>query len=169
MDFDNDMHRNVDCREICRNENNADENNAGREAGTGKNRLCYNPNMGQTCCSNNWACPSGSFCLVTGSCCPNVSSRHVFEVLELDTNCLIQGQSPQTCANQNGVTISSDFQVPTTAPIAGNSTGGSSSSSANKPSTSGQYVKQGTATSNYQFGVVGVGIVGVALGALAIL
>jgi hypothetical protein len=45
----------------------------GREATDTVNRLCYNANLGQTCCSSSWACPSGAFCLVNGSCCPSVS------------------------------------------------------------------------------------------------
>lgn len=42
-----------------------------REATATTNRLCYNPSVGQSCCSNSWACPSGSFCLTSGNCCPN--------------------------------------------------------------------------------------------------
>lgn len=42
-----------------------------REATDSTNRLCYNPSIGQTCCSNQYACPSGSFCLNSGNCCPN--------------------------------------------------------------------------------------------------
>jgi hypothetical protein len=81
-----------------------------REKTDSKNRLCYNPTAGQTCCSATWACPNGSFCLVDPYCCPN-------------------GSDPKTCAADNGVSISSDFAtpVPSAAPksIAHNTTSSS--------------------------------------------
>ncbi|KAF2437007.1 hypothetical protein EJ08DRAFT_691310 [Tothia fuscella] len=61
-----------------------------REKSDGKNRLCYNPTVGQTCCSASYACPNGSFCLVDPFCCPN-------------------GSDPKTCAADKGVELPSSF------------------------------------------------------------
>jgi hypothetical protein len=64
-----------------------------REKTDSKNRLCYNPTLGQACCESTWACPNGSFCLVDPFCCPN-------------------GEDPNTCAAEKGVTLSSTFVTP---------------------------------------------------------
>jgi len=56
------------------------------------NRLCINPDLGQSCCSNRWGCPEDSFCLIEPLCCPN-------------------GLDPATCAAQNSVTLPADFSV----------------------------------------------------------
>ncbi|KAF2835683.1 hypothetical protein M501DRAFT_997825 [Patellaria atrata CBS 101060] len=37
-----------------------------------QNRLCINPDLGETCCENEWGCPADSFCLVQDLCCPTV-------------------------------------------------------------------------------------------------
>jgi hypothetical protein len=64
-----------------------------REKTDSKNRLCYNPTLGQACCESSWACPNGSFCLVDPYCCPD-------------------GEDPNTCAAEKGVTLSSTFVTP---------------------------------------------------------
>ncbi|KAF2665129.1 hypothetical protein BT63DRAFT_85717 [Microthyrium microscopicum] len=121
-----------------------------RDATTTANRLCYNPDLGQTCCSNNWACPSGAFCLASGACCPN-------------------GQSPQSCANQNGLTVSSDFHAPTSGPLISNSTVSTSSAKATsanaKPSQSA--LPSSGASSN--LGRQAVGVAGALLAGAALL
>ncbi|KAF1990215.1 hypothetical protein K402DRAFT_451217 [Aulographum hederae CBS 113979] len=61
-----------------------------REQTDTANRLCYNPDMGETCCSTQWACPAQSFCLVDPYCCPN-------------------GSDPETCARDFGVSLPSSF------------------------------------------------------------
>ncbi|KAK3078103.1 hypothetical protein LTS18_008439, partial [Coniosporium uncinatum] len=33
--------------------------------------LCYNPDLGEICCENTWACPDSYFCLVDPYCCPD--------------------------------------------------------------------------------------------------
>ncbi|KAL8712366.1 MAG: hypothetical protein Q9225_006961 [Loekoesia sp. 1 TL-2023] len=69
------------------------------------NGVCYNPGQGETCCSGNgdaYPCPSDSFCLIDGLCCPD-------------------GLPPNTCAAQNGVTLPADFST-NTATSAGQST-----------------------------------------------
>ncbi|KAI4128772.1 MAG: hypothetical protein LQ338_002567 [Usnochroma carphineum] len=80
------------------------------------NGVCYNPGAGETCCSGNGdacerhlvvnketsqliatltdPCPSDSFCLINGLCCPN-------------------GLPASTCAAQNGVTLPQDFSTDT--------------------------------------------------------
>ncbi|KAL6232478.1 hypothetical protein BDW75DRAFT_19513 [Aspergillus navahoensis] len=56
----------------------------------GTSGVCYSPARGDTCCPDGtWACPVGSFCLQDGYCCP-------------------EGLDPQTCAEQNGITLTSD-------------------------------------------------------------
>ncbi|KAI4212929.1 MAG: hypothetical protein LQ351_004454 [Letrouitia transgressa] len=54
--------------------------------------ICYNPGIGQTCCTSgdDYPCPSQSFCLIEGLCCPD-------------------GVDPQTCAADNGVELPADF------------------------------------------------------------
>ncbi|KAK4149439.1 enhancer of mRNA-decapping protein 4 [Chaetomidium leptoderma] len=64
-----------------------------------RNRLCINPDLGETCCSNLWGCPSDSFCLVQDLCCPT-------------------GLDPTTCAAQNDVTLPPDFSAPATSFVA---------------------------------------------------
>ncbi|KAL8656056.1 MAG: hypothetical protein Q9210_000494 [Variospora velana] len=78
------------------------------------NGTCYNPTDGETCCagagdacaskppqiriesladtSRTDPCPSDSFCLIDGLCCPN-------------------GLSAETCAAQNGVSLPQDFST----------------------------------------------------------
>ena len=35
------------------------------------NRFCFNPNVGEICCSNQWVCPPGNSCSNNyGGCCP---------------------------------------------------------------------------------------------------
>ncbi|KAL9619712.1 MAG: hypothetical protein Q9160_005732 [Pyrenula sp. 1 TL-2023] len=58
------------------------------QCGTGNK--CFNPSGGESCCSNSYPCPSGSFCLIDGYCCPN-------------------GIDPQTCAINNGVSLPAGF------------------------------------------------------------
>jgi hypothetical protein len=70
-----------------------------REKTDSKNRLCYNPTLGQACCESTWACPNGSFCLVDPYCCPN-------------------GEDPSTCAAEKGVTLSSTFVTPSATKVA---------------------------------------------------
>ncbi|KAK4119877.1 hypothetical protein N657DRAFT_649651 [Parathielavia appendiculata] len=60
-----------------------------------QNRLCINPDEGETCCSNLWGCPAGSFCLIDDLCCP-------------------EGLDPQTCAADNNVSLPPDFGATTT-------------------------------------------------------
>ncbi|KAF8535681.1 hypothetical protein BDD12DRAFT_854372 [Trichophaea hybrida] len=59
-----------------------------------KNVLCFDPSQGQTCCHSKWGCPTGSFCLIDGKCCPD-------------------GLDPQKCAAENGVTLPADFTTET--------------------------------------------------------
>jgi len=68
-----------------------------REKTDSKNRLCYNPNVGQTCCAATWACPNGSFCLAEPFCCPN-------------------GEDPKTCAAENNISLPSSFTTPAAKP-----------------------------------------------------
>ncbi|KAI4191043.1 MAG: hypothetical protein L6R41_000358, partial [Letrouitia leprolyta] len=61
------------------------------------NGVCYNPTQGETCCAGNgdaYPCPSDSFCLINGLCCPD-------------------GLPAETCAAQNGVTLPQDFSTNT--------------------------------------------------------
>jgi len=46
-----------------------------RNATSTVNRLCFNPDLGQICCVNSWACPSGSYCSSNNGCCPNGSDE----------------------------------------------------------------------------------------------
>ncbi|OJI97913.1 hypothetical protein ASPVEDRAFT_24830 [Aspergillus versicolor CBS 583.65] len=58
--------------------------------------VCYNPIEGQTCCpGRTYACPSSTFCLFDPFCCPN-------------------DQTPEECARQNGLVLSSTALVPET-------------------------------------------------------
>ncbi|BCS17468.1 uncharacterized protein APUU_10296S [Aspergillus puulaauensis] len=65
----------------------------------GTSNICYNPRRGDTCCPDGtWACPAGNFCLQQGLCCPD-------------------GIDPQTCAENEGITLtSSSTSEPTSAP-----------------------------------------------------
>ncbi|EFW13537.1 hypothetical protein D8B26_004181 [Coccidioides posadasii str. Silveira] len=49
--------------------------------------VCYSPDEGDTCCSEGYPCPAGSFCLAAGKCCPD-------------------GLSPEECAAKLSVTLS---------------------------------------------------------------
>jgi len=124
-----------------------------REKSDTQNRLCYNPTIGQTCCSSSWACPSGSFCLVNPYCCP-------------------AGQDPKTCAAANGVSLSADFSTATASGTsatpypAGNHTAGAASGTGTK-SASASYYTGVNGASNLQAGIAGV--VGLMMGAAAIL
>jgi len=64
--------------------------------GTGND--CYNPTEKESCCSEGYPCPSGSFCLTQGYCCPD-------------------GIDPATCAKNNGVT----WPPPSSAPASSSS------------------------------------------------
>ncbi|KAF2402881.1 hypothetical protein EJ06DRAFT_527862, partial [Trichodelitschia bisporula] len=76
-----------------------------REITPSRNRLCYNPDLGQTCCESEWACPSGSFCFLSPFCCP-------------------EGQDPKTCAANNGFSLTNSFKAPlaTGKAVSGNKT-----------------------------------------------
>ncbi|OJJ56132.1 hypothetical protein ASPSYDRAFT_92325 [Aspergillus sydowii CBS 593.65] len=65
----------------------------------GTSNVCYSPSRGDTCCPDGtWACPSGTFCLQQGRCCPD-------------------GIDPETCAENEGITLtSSSTSEPTSAP-----------------------------------------------------
>ncbi|KAL2106336.1 hypothetical protein VUR80DRAFT_6865 [Thermomyces stellatus] len=52
--------------------------------------LCIDPAAGESCCDNQWGCPSDTFCLVDDLCCPD-------------------GLDPETCAADNGVELPDDF------------------------------------------------------------
>ncbi|KAL2866093.1 uncharacterized protein BJX67DRAFT_148008 [Aspergillus lucknowensis] len=59
----------------------------------GTSQVCYNPGRGDTCCpGGEYACPTGSFCLQDGYCCPD-------------------GLDRETCAEEFGITLN-----PTTTP-----------------------------------------------------
>lgn len=60
------------------------------QCGTGND--CFNPGAGGSCCSEGYDCPSGSFCLVQGQCCPD-------------------GLDPASCAAQLGVTLPAGFST----------------------------------------------------------
>jgi hypothetical protein len=77
-----------------------------------------------------------------------------------DANITIQGQSPQACAAQNGLTVSSDFQVPTAAPLGTNGTSNASPTRAKASATS---------VANDAQKVNAAGFVGLLLGAAALL
>jgi len=123
-----------------------------REKTDTQNRLCYNPDISQTCCSNSWACPSGSFCLVSPYCCPN-------------------GQDPKTCAAANGVSLSSDFMTATgSSPLstpypAGNHTVAGANTTGTKTSSTPYYTGVNNAAAvghNVQVGIAGALIAGAA-------
>jgi hypothetical protein len=56
------------------------------------NDYCLDLAAGDVCCSEGYGCPGGSFCLTNGYCCPN----------ELD---------PNTCALNNGVSLTAGFNT----------------------------------------------------------
>ncbi|KAI4115930.1 MAG: hypothetical protein LQ345_003566 [Seirophora villosa] len=69
------------------------------------NGVCYNPGDGETCCAGSgdaYPCPSESFCLIDGLCCPD-------------------GLPAETCAAQNNVALPQGFST-NTATSAGAST-----------------------------------------------
>jgi len=68
-----------------------------RDTTATQNRLCYNPQVGQTCCEATWACPNGSFCLSEPYCCPN-------------------GEDPKACAADNNVVLPSSYVTPSAKP-----------------------------------------------------
>ncbi|KAL8824393.1 MAG: hypothetical protein Q9170_008172 [Blastenia crenularia] len=104
------------------------------------NGVCYNPGQGETCCpgaGDAYPCPSDSFCLINGLCCPDVTFP--FSPLlpspypptpppQLLTT--TQGLPASTCAAQNGVTLPEGFST-ATATVDGKST-----SQAPKPTVS---------------------------------
>ncbi|OJJ05073.1 hypothetical protein ASPVEDRAFT_44616 [Aspergillus versicolor CBS 583.65] len=64
----------------------------------GTSNICYDPTRGDTCCPDGtWACPGGNFCLQQGRCCPD-------------------GIDPETCAENEGITLTSSTSEPTSAP-----------------------------------------------------
>jgi len=67
------------------------------QCGTGND--CYNPDEKESCCSEGYPCPSGSFCLAQGYCCPD-------------------GIDPATCAKNNGVTWPPPSSAPASSPLA---------------------------------------------------
>ncbi|KAL3456044.1 hypothetical protein BJX64DRAFT_297054 [Aspergillus heterothallicus] len=70
----------------------------------GTSGICYNPERGDTCCPDGtWACPGGNFCLQDGYCCPD-------------------GLDPATCAEQNGITLTSSTAEPTPTETSSSST-----------------------------------------------
>ncbi|KAI4253098.1 MAG: hypothetical protein LQ352_003908 [Teloschistes flavicans] len=97
------------------------------------NGVCYNPGQGETCCAGNgnaYPCPSDSFCLINGLCCPD-------------------GLPASTCAAQNGVTLPDNFDAKT-ATQAGSTTAHTSTISAVQTATgsvtSSAFVPSTTAT-----------------------
>jgi len=121
-----------------------------REGSSTVNRLCYNPSLGQTCCENpgQWACPAGSFCLVSGSCCPN-------------------GKDPQSCAADNHVSVSAGFKPSqaTNMPYAANSTKpiGGVQSTAVKSSPASYYTGAASNPKSHMAGLAGIVIGAVAM------
>ncbi|KAL8950730.1 MAG: hypothetical protein Q9222_003249 [Ikaeria aurantiellina] len=97
------------------------------------NGVCYNPGEGQTCCPGGgdaYPCPSESFCLINGLCCPD-------------------GLPASTCAAQNGVSLPDDFNTATSAVASTAATTHSSSISAVESTsvpTSSAFVPSTTAT-----------------------
>lgn len=73
-----------------------------REASGDKNRLCYNPNAGQKCCSASWSCPNGSFCLSDGVCCPDGMDP---------ASCGAQAQASSSAAAKSSSTVASSSTV----------------------------------------------------------
>ncbi|KAK2737714.1 hypothetical protein FQN55_000929 [Onygenales sp. PD_40] len=69
------------------------------QCGTGSS--CYNPDGGESCCTEEYPCPAGSFCLTAGYCCPD-------------------GLDAATCAEEFGITLpptSAPTGTPTVTPI----------------------------------------------------
>ncbi|KAI9884576.1 MAG: hypothetical protein M1823_003648 [Watsoniomyces obsoletus] len=74
----------------------------------GNSRKCFNPTRKESCCYGKYTCPTGSFCLTEGKCCPD-------------------GIDPVTCAMEQGVMLPIDFDqdaatrsapsAPTTTPV----------------------------------------------------
>lgn len=89
------------------------------QCGTGNE--CFDPSAGESCCQATYPCPSGSFCLINGYCCPN-------------------GLDVATCAAENGVTLPAGFTT---------SGAASPSSSAAAAAATGTGAITTTATSNY--------------------
>jgi len=123
-----------------------------REASGGQNRLCYNPSIGQTCCQSSWACPVESYCLSSGSCCPN-------------------GTDAAACAQAASSTASSVLSSTTS--TSGGSSGGSGGSSAGKTTGTSSGTKA-TATPNYAADSwrskgANIGFAGLVLGAVIML
>jgi hypothetical protein len=130
-----------------------------REASGTSNRLCYNPSIGQTCCESSWACPMDSFCLISGSCCPN-------------------GTEAAACASALASSATSQTVVPTLSSLTSASvTGGSSGNVEVKPtgtatSAGAQSSKTPNAAAPEVKGIrnaANVGLAGLVLGAVIML
>ncbi|KAG7008826.1 hypothetical protein G7Y79_00004g014100 [Physcia stellaris] len=85
-------------------------------------KYCSLPSAGDTCCRQGYNCPGGSFCLIDGFCCPDVSRRFLFlghSVMSSEAVCITarselnlccgQGLDAASCAAQNGVTLPNSF------------------------------------------------------------
>jgi len=79
------------------------------QCGTGNE--CFDPSAGESCCQATYPCPSGSFCLIDGYCCPN-------------------GLDAATCAAENGVTLPADFSTSTSSAAAAAATSATAAVSA---------------------------------------
>jgi len=79
------------------------------QCGTGNE--CFDPAAGESCCQATYPCPSGSFCLIDGYCCPN-------------------GLDAATCAAENGVTLPADFSTSTSSAAAAAATSATAAVSA---------------------------------------
>jgi len=122
-----------------------------RNATDSQNRLCFNPNIGQSCCQNQWACPADSFCLDDGSCCPN-------------------GTDAAACAAA-GSTSSSSLIAATTSTAAAS---GSHSATATGPKATVTGANGSTATANFAADSwrskgANIGFAGLVLGAVVML
>lgn len=95
-------------------------------------------------------CPSDSFCLINGLCCPDVSHPPLLSSLRVHhTHRAAQGLPASTCAAQNGVTLPDNFDAKT-ATQAGSTTAHTSTISAVQTATgsvtSSAFVPSTTAT-----------------------
>jgi len=148
-----------------------------RDATATTNRLCYNPSIGQSCCSNTWACPSGSFCLANsnGNCCPNGLDPNTCAAIISSSQAAASSSAKNAIASSNSTTTVTSTSTATetlpclsTASISASANGTKVIGSTGKPSptstSSGQFTGAG---SRLELSIAGlVGIAGLVAGLL---
>jgi hypothetical protein len=137
-----------------------------RDSSPNQNRLCYNPGAGQTCCGNQWACPSGSFCYTNGNCCPNGLSQSACAAQLSSAAAASSSAPPKPTADVNGTSSTPPTSSYTGKPWPAKNATTVQATGTAAPSTSPVQFTGAASAISLQIGVAAIGGVVALFGAL---